>query len=221
MLKKVFTIILLFSSLFFYLKTYWATYEEIYTEEFGSSQEALRDTYGGNDSQVSNKIINDLKSDTKWKEFLINNFWTDSPTTEQIEKFQTDNWIWVDGMIWAETLTAMKNEQKKIEWKLDINTEYFMLNVNDFSPGWEWLIKNNAKATINTTLWTFIQKLMIALWSLALLIMTIWAWYMIIYNWQDEILSKWKSIFTSGIISLLVALTWYYIINLIRFLLYA
>jgi len=204
--------------LFFYLKTYWATYEE----EFGWLQQALRDWYEGNDTNASNKIIEALKSDERWKELLINNFWTGSPTAEDIKEFQKENGIKVDWIIWVQTLSKMKwNIVNKIEWKLDINTEYFMINVNDFSPGWNKLIKNNAKKTLNATLWTFIQKMMIALWSLALLIMTIWSWYMILYWWQDELLSKWKTIFTSGIISLVVALTWYYLVSLIRFLLYA
>lgn len=73
---------------------------------------------------------------------------------------------------------------------------------------------------VNKLLWTIIQNLMIAMGSISLLIMTIWAWYMIFYNWQDDILSKWKSIFTWWLIALGVALTSYYMVAIIRFVLF-
>jgi hypothetical protein len=63
--------------------------------------------------------------------------------------------------------------------------------------------------------------LMIGLGSVSLLIMTIWAWYMIIFHGQDELLSKWKYIFMSWIIALVVALSSYYIVSLLRYLLYS
>lgn len=62
---------------------------------------------------------------------------------------------------------------------------------------------------------------MIAIWVISLLVMTIWAWYMIFYHWQDELLSKGKSIFNSWIIALIVALSSYYIVSLVRLILYS
>jgi hypothetical protein len=54
----------------------------------------------------------------------------------------------------------------------------------------------------------------------AVFIMTLWAWYMIIYHGQDEFLSKWKSIFMSWIIALAVALSAWVIVKLFAYLLY-
>jgi hypothetical protein len=101
----------------------------------------------------------------------------------------------------------------------DVSSESFSIRVNDISP-WMDIHWGDSKESVNFALWTIIQKLMIALWSLALLIMTIWAWYIILHNWQDELLSKWKSIFMSGVIALIVALSSYYIIAILSYILY-
>mgnify|MGYP001942619757 CR=1 FL=1 len=87
---------------------------------------------------------------------------------------------------------------------------------------WVWF-KVGGKDTsqvINYTLGTVIQKLMIALWVLAVLIMTIWGGYIILYHGQDELLSKGKSIFMSGVTALVVALSSYYIVAILRYILY-
>jgi hypothetical protein len=98
----------------------------------------------------------------------------------------------------------------------------FTIDVWDITP-WsnKLIIKSDVKKTVNKVLWTTIQSLMIPLWAIALLIMTIWAWYMIFYHWQDELLSKWKSIFNSWLIALIIALSSYYIVSLVRFILYS
>lgn len=101
-----------------------------------------------------------------------------------------------------------------------IDQESFMIDTSIFSAGGTGLKKEDSQATINFALGTLIQKLMIALWIVSLLIMTIGAGYMILYHGEDEYLSKWKSIFTAGIISLLVALSSYYIVNLVVYILY-
>ncbi len=76
---------------------------------------------------------------------------------------------------------------------------------------WEW---------VNNVFGTVIQKLMVALWALSVLIMTVGGWYIILYHGQDELLSKGKSIFMSGVIALIVALSSYLIVGLLRFILY-
>jgi len=106
--------------------------------------------------------------------------------------------------------------------KNDMSKSTFEIQVNNLL--WENSLKDtssSAKKTLNKTLWTVIQKLMIALWSISLLIMTIWAWYMITYSWHDELLSKWKSIFNAWLLSLVVALMSYYLVSLLRFILYS
>ena len=96
----------------------------------------------------------------------------------------------------------------------------FEISVNDISP-WMGIITGNSNQTINKALWTIIQKLMIGLWSLSLLIMTVGAWYIILHNWQDELLSKWKSIFMSWVYAMMVSLSSYYLIMIVRYIIYA
>lgn len=100
----------------------------------------------------------------------------------------------------------------------------FTINTGLFSVWWSWLKWDpesaSAEKTINNTLWMIIQKLMIALWVISLFIMTIWAWYMILYHGEEEFLTKWKNIFIGWIVSLIIALSSYYIVNLVWYLLY-
>ncbi|MBW7954564.1 hypothetical protein H3C61_02000 [Candidatus Gracilibacteria bacterium] len=101
-----------------------------------------------------------------------------------------------------------------------IDKETFMIDTSLYSPGGNGLKKGESKDTINFVLGTLIQKLMIGLGIIALLIMTIGAGYMILYHGEDELLSKGKNIFIAGITSLVVALSAYYLISLVGYLLY-
>lgn len=95
----------------------------------------------------------------------------------------------------------------------------FTINVNDFSPGMDvW--GNNTKANVDNALLKIIQTLMVGLWSVALLIMTIGAGYMIFYHGQDDLLSKGKSIFTSGILALVIALSSYFMVDILSGILF-
>ena len=96
----------------------------------------------------------------------------------------------------------------------------FTINVDEITPA-KHIKWSDTKEVTNKLLGTIVQSLMIPLWAIALLIMTIWAWYMIFYHWQDELLSKWKSIFNSWLIALIIALSSYYIVSLVRFILYS
>ena len=97
-----------------------------------------------------------------------------------------------------------------------------MIETGLFSVGWKELKDGTttSKELINKWLGTIIQKLMIALWVISLLIMTVWAWYIILYHWEDEYLTKWKWIFTAWLVSLVIALSSYYIVNAIAYILY-
>ena len=106
------------------------------------------------------------------------------------------------------------------ETKTGITTTNFEIDVSAISP-WMSIKKWSTSETINYALGTIIQTLMIGLGSLSLLIMTVGAWYMVLHNWQDELLNKWKSIFMSWIYSMIVALSSYYIIVIVRYILYA
>ena len=114
-------------------------------------------------------------------------------------------------------------DSSNVNTKEGIISNDYTINVSNFTPWWKNLeLKwNTTEERVNFLLWTIIQKLMIALGTLSLFVMTIWAGYMIFYHWQDELLSKWKSIFISWLIALSVALSSYYIVSLVRYILYS
>ena len=100
-----------------------------------------------------------------------------------------------------------------------IDKTSFSITVNDISP-WMDIQTGNSEENVNYALGTIIQTLMIALWGLSILIMTVGAWYIVMHNWQDELLSKWKSIFMSWVIALIAALSSYYMISILTYILY-
>ena len=100
-----------------------------------------------------------------------------------------------------------------------IEKDNFRINPNSISP-WMDIQENDTEKNVNYALGTIIQTLMIALWGLSILIMTIGAGYIIMHHWQDELLSKWKSIFMSWIFALVVALSSYYIVSILTYILY-
>ncbi len=118
-----------------------------------------------------------------------------------------------------------KERDKKCDpkqwWSWDcIDKDTFMFNPSSgfwIWPSFDW---NSTSEWVNNVFGTVIQKLMVALWALSVLIMTVWGWYIILYHGQDELLSKGKSIFMSGVIALIVALSSYMIVGLLRFILY-
>lgn len=107
----------------------------------------------------------------------------------------------------------------------DFTTTDFEIDVTGLTPGDDTLAGemsgDGAKWIADAVLWKVIQSLMIVMWVLALFTMTVGAGYMIIHYWQEEQLSKWKSIFVSGLIGLAVALASYWIIALVRYILYS
>ena len=105
-------------------------------------------------------------------------------------------------------------------WWDDLTSDSFFINVWDFTPGDNSLVQGTAEETIDATLGTVIKSLMIVFWSIALLIMTIGAWYMILYHGNDELLSRWKTIFKAWILGLILALSSYYIVDFVRYILY-
>ncbi|MFK7780619.1 MAG: hypothetical protein QM490_05820, partial [Candidatus Gracilibacteria bacterium] len=101
----------------------------------------------------------------------------------------------------------------------DISSVGFKIKVNTISPGLE-VKGGTVKESVNYALGTIIQNMMMLLGSLALLVMTVGAGYIVLHHGQDELLSKGKSIFMSGVIALFVALGSYYLIAAFRFILY-
>jgi len=101
----------------------------------------------------------------------------------------------------------------------DATSRWFIISVDDISSGM-WVNWASTKENVNFLLWTIIQNLMVVLWSLALFIMTIWAWFILLHHGEDGVLTKWKDIFLSWIYALIIALSSYYLISIIVYLLY-
>lgn len=117
---------------------------------------------------------------------------------------------------------AIKNRINECKKEANcIDQASFDINTGDIFGG----ISATASATdtrtgTNMLLGTIIEKLMVALGILSVLIMTVWGGYIILYHGQDELLSKGKSIFMSWVVALVVALSSYMIVGLLRFILY-
>ena len=136
-------------------------------------------------------------------------------------------WYLSDGITWPSTEAALdaagriKSSSSWVKWWWadDLTSTNFSISVNDISP---WIVSkwSNTWERINWLLWTVIQKMMIALWSLSILIMTVWGWYIVFHNWQDELLSKWKSIFMAWIYAMIIALSSYILVSVVRYILY-
>lgn len=111
------------------------------------------------------------------------------------------------------------NWSEQASWEWNLASKDYMIDTNAL---WIWstLTWSTAKETVENTLSTIVNKLMIAFWVLALFIMTIGWWYMIFAHWQDELLNKWKGIFIAWLTSLVVALWSWIIIKIVIFLLY-
>lgn len=120
--------------------------------------------------------------------------------------------VFISILTWFVSLTqAASNNIKDADFSIDVDT---------ITPGSTTLIWDGAGETLNNVLLTVLEKLIVVFWVFAVFIMTIGAGYMIIYHGQDEFLSKWKSIFMSGIIALAVALSAWVIVKLFAYLLY-
>ncbi len=203
--------ILLFFVLFFmsFLNVYWFEVDKSNTTDSSSSK--YFDNNINNNSLFSSKELQTLKD--SW---LVDSNWN-----------LTDKWkeaAWTDAtQCWNNCAKSLKAAAWKASWAWwpwDLTSTSFQIDVNSISP-WikaEW---STTSEKVNWVLWSLIQNMMIWLWILSVLIMTIWSGYIIFHNWQDELLSKGKSIFMSWVYAMIIALTSYYLISIIRFMLYS
>lgn len=200
MLKKLLLILLIFSNLSIYNSSFANFTEENYNfDSISSSNNETLDINGENYNFDSMNDIEKWKDDTQ----II-------PSYNDTQIIPSYNGELIDWLI------------KKEAEKKDITSDWFEVPIWSLTPGDEWnLAWKSTEVVINMTLWNIIQKLMIGLGSVSLLVMTFWGWYMIFFHWQDELLSKWKSMFTSWIIALIVSLSSYYMVDLLRFILYS
>jgi len=121
-----------------------------------------------------------------------------------------------------QTYASESDNSLSCAWWQCVHTKDFKINVGTITPGNTTLIDsgNSGEQTARNVLATIIDKLIIAFGVLSLLMMTLGAGYMIIYHGQDEFLSRWKSIFVAGLVSLAIALSAGLIVRFIAYLLY-
>jgi len=224
MFKKICLMFIILISFFSINKIYW--YENI-TEIDISEQKALTNWLTPEQIKQVNAAAKVMYPDKEWDaldpetwipvEWWLLADWLNWPLTELVTKYQVDNKE--SSKISREEMDVAREKACETS-KACIDKATFEINVDNISP-WMNHIKGDTNKTINFALGTIIQKLMIGLGSLSLLIMTVWAWYIVLHGWQDELLNKWKSIFMSGIYAMLVALSSYYLIVIVRYVLYA
>jgi hypothetical protein len=110
----------------------------------------------------------------------------------------------------------------KVNWSDDFAKDTFTVKVGDIiwniwhtKVGWGTLEQKTDNLLIMV-----IEILMVAIWVIALFVVSVWAWYMIIYNWNEEFLKKWRNMIFTGFLALFIALSSYYLMNLVRYILY-
>lgn len=118
---------------------------------------------------------------------------------------------------WVDNKTLKPCDSEKC-----LNSPSFMFPTSKLVPGGTYKeTETDTEKRINNWLIVTIQKLMIPFWVLATIVMVIWAWYMVLHNWEDEMLNKWKKIFKMWIISISIALSSYIMVEILKNLLYA
>lgn len=103
----------------------------------------------------------------------------------------------------------------------DITNVNYSLDVSKITPMGGFKNSNqNLKGKVNSLVLKVIGQAILALWVIAVLVMTIGAGYMILHWGDDSLLSKWKSIFMAGIYAMALALSSYLLIAIVRYLLF-
>lgn len=110
----------------------------------------------------------------------------------------------------------------KVNWDSNFAKDTFTVEV--WNIIWNIWPQNIPWSTLedktNNLLIQVIEILMVAIWVIALFVVSVWAWYMIIYNWNEEFLKKWRNMIYTGFLALFIALSSYYLMNLVRYILY-
>ena len=116
---------------------------------------------------------------------------------------------------------SWENTPNNCTWENSICSTSYIIDTSEYWLWWEAINQWwTAKETVDNWLKLIVNKLLIAFWVLSLFIMTIGWWYMIFAHWQDELLNKWKSIFTAWLTSLIIALSAWIIMKIVISLLY-
>lgn len=179
-------------------------------------------------------VSNVFADSTIWESRNPDVLWVDPHSTQSVINWRDPNMSYGAQTIY--NLDWTTTEVPRQEWsapkssstqfnctpgKDSLCSDQFMIPTSKFSPGWAGLNKSTSKATINWFMTTLIKKLMVALWSLALLIMVVWAGFMMFAMGKDDNLNKWKTIFKAWIIALVIALSSYFMVSFLSYILYS
>ena len=97
---------------------------------------------------------------------------------------------------------------------------WFNVNVGWIFPSWTAILAWSWEETAKNLVETIAVKLLMWIWFFALLIMIIWGGFMVVANWKDELLTKWKWIFMAWLIWLIIALSASWIMKLVIYIIY-
>ena len=136
----------------------------------------------------------------------------DLSLTEQELKANLNDW-----KIWS--ITRALAEANDFDSN-NLSSPNYMINTDNLGLGTS-LKKDKAGETTENVLAEIVNKMLIALWSLALFMMTLGWWYMIFSHWNDEILGRWKALIIAWIVSIVVALSAWIIMRVTIYLLYS
>ena len=135
--------------------------------------------------------------------------------------------VWFLILIGWFSLPSLANAEKtgKCSGSECISSTDFTIDTETFSPWWSnpWganVKQNSTEGTMKVLLWVIIKNLIVIFWVLSLLVMTIGWGYMIFHAGEESLLSRWKSIFIYGLVSLAVALSAGLMVKLITYILY-
>jgi len=150
-------------------------------------------------------------------------------TTESTKKTTAISWNWTTSD-WNTKTTSNTNKKVKKVKKCDgpncISSPKFTIDTDNFAPWWSniwWtdIKQNSTEGTMKVLLGVIIKNLIVIFWVLSLLVMTIGWGYMIFHAGEESLLSRWKSIFIYGLVSLVVALSAWIMVKLVSYILYA
>lgn len=109
----------------------------------------------------------------------------------------------------------------EVKGSSNFSDPWFTIETKKITPIWKWNVEwSTLKEKAADLSRTVIDVLMIPIWVIALLIISVWAWYMIIYNWKEEFLTKWRNMITTWFLALFIALSSAYIIKAVIYIIY-
>ena len=129
---------------------------------------------------------------------------------------------WTTPSAWESTAWQWNSEETdSCTWNGDcLASPKYHFSTSKFVPGWTFKWWGTTKKRVENGLLTIIQRIMIPFWVISVIILTIWAGFMILSGWLDENITRWKKILKMWIVSISIALSSYLLVELLKYLLY-